>query len=146
MQSLKEVYSGLVQQDQVKVAQVRAAQGLPPQVDLSQVDPDLLKQAQDYDQIGRILARHVFVDLVKEAMDEAGVPEEKKEEELAKVLAMANGEKKPEDEKKEGAGDEKKDEPAPEEEKKAAAKRAILAKMARDPKYVSQLIAKHYAR
>lgn len=139
MNSLKEVYSGLVQQDQVKVAQVRAAQGLPPQVDLSQVDPGLLKQAQDYDRIGRILAQHVFVDLIKEAVDEAGVPEEKKDEEVAKLLAMANGEKPKEEEAKEEAPAEEKKE----EEKKASAKRRILAKMAQDPQYVSYLISKH---
>lgn len=143
MNSLKEVYSGLVQQDHVKVAQVRAAQGLPPQVDLSQVDPGLLKQAQDYDRIGRILAQHVFVDLIKEAVDEAGVPEEKKEDEVAKLLAMANGEK-PKEEAKAHEGEETPaEEKKEEEEKKAAAKQRILAKMAQDPQYVSYLISKH---
>lgn len=144
MNSLKEVYSNLTQHDHVKVAAARAAQGLPPQVDMSQFDDELIKRAQDYDQIGRVLAHHVYTDLVKQALDEAGVPEEKKEDELARLMAVARGEK-PAEEKKEEAKDE-----GGEGEKKEAAKRAkkkaILAKMAADPAYVSQLVAKHTGR
>jgi hypothetical protein len=145
MQSLKEVFNGMQALDHVKVAQVRAAQGLPPQVDLSQVDPALLKQAQDYDQIGRILAHRAFADMLKEAIDASPIPDDKKDEELARLMGQANGEKK-KDEKKEDDKD-KKDEP--EGEKKEAAKKAvmkkkkeILAKMAQDPNYVAHLIAK----
>jgi FKBP-type peptidyl-prolyl cis-trans isomerase len=138
MNSFKEVYSNLIQHDQVKVAQVRAERGLPPQVDLGQVDPELLKQAQDYDHIGRVLAHNVFADIVKEAMDEAGVPEEKKDEALEAILAAARGEKPKEEAKEESSEEEK-----AEEEKKASAKRRILKKMATDPSYVSYLVSKH---
>lgn len=144
MQSLKEVYGAMTHQDHVKVAQVRQARGerVPP--DMSGVDPALLKQAQDYDQIGRVLAHHVFADLVKEAMDDMPLSEEEKAKELAKVLAMANGEAPP----KEGEGEKKEEEPKGEEaEKKAAAKakakKKILKKMAEDPNYLSALISKH---
>ena len=51
MTSLKEVYGNRVQKDHVKVAQARAAAGLAPRPDLSQTDPGLLKQAQDYDHV-----------------------------------------------------------------------------------------------
>ncbi len=140
--SLKAVYLDVVQRDHEKVAQARAAQGLPPQVDLSQVDPELLKQAQDYDQVGRILAHHVMADIIKEAMDEAGVPEEKKEEALEDAMATARGEKKDDKDK-----DKKKDEDKGEEgEKKEAMKQQILAKMAKDPAYVAKLVAKHQGK
>lgn len=137
--SLKAVYGSLVEQDHIKVAAARQAAGLPPQVDMSQVDPGLMKQAQDYDKIGRILAHHVFADLCKQAIDEAGVPEEKKDAELERLLSQANGEKPAE----------KKDDKKPEDksdaegEKKEAAKKAILNRMAKDPVYVSKIVAKH---
>jgi len=151
MQSLKEVYARMVQTDHVKIAQARAAAGLPPKPDLSQADPALLKQAQDYDRIGRILAHQVFADLVKEAVDEANVPEEKKEETVESLLAAARGEAPAEkkEEKKEGEGESEKKEDAAsaeEGEKKEAARRRILTKMAQDPAYFSYLLAKHQAK
>lgn len=151
MNSLKEVYGTMLQHDHEKVAQVRASQGLAPQVDLSQVDPALLKQAQHYDQIGRMLGRQAYIDQVKIALDEAGVPADKQEDELARILA--GGEKKDEKSDEDKKKDEdKKGDAAPGEgegEKKEAAKRKmiakkkILAKMAQDPAYVSRLISKH---
>lgn len=149
MNSLKEVYQGVVQRDHEKVAAARAAQGLPPQVDLSQVDPELLKQAQDYDLTGRILAHHVMADLIKEALDEAGVADDKKDAMLADAMAAARGEKKDDKDKKDDGdkkdddADKKDDEKKEEAEKMAAATRRILEKMAKDPTYVAQLAAKH---
>lgn len=140
MNSLKEVYASIAQHDQVKVAQVRASRG---EVDTSNVDPELLKQAQDYDHIGRILAHNVFADMLKTATEEA-MPEasdEEKAKALAALLAAANGEKAPEGEKSESS--EAKSE---EEEKKASIKEAILHRMAQDPEYVSALVGKYYGR
>ena len=138
MNSFKEVYSSLVEHDHVKVAQVRASQGLPPQIDLEQVDPELLKQAQDYDHVGRVLAHNVMGDLIKEALDAEGVPPESQDAMVEALLAAARGEAPAGEEKKEPTAEEKKG-----EEKKAFAKRRILNKMANDPAYVSYLISKH---
>jgi hypothetical protein len=137
MSSLKAVYQSIVQQDQVKEAQARVYHG---EVDTSNVDPGLLKQAQDYDHIGRILAHNVFTDMLKTAMDEA-MPEagdEEKAKALAALLAKANGEKT--------EGDEEEEEKGEEEEKKASVKAAVLHRMAQDPQYVSHLVGKYYGR
>lgn len=152
MDSLKEVFNGMQQLDHVKVAQARAAQGLPPVVDLSHVDPALIKQAQDYDHIGRILAHRAFFDMLKEAVDASPIPDDKKDEELQRLMASANGEKKDDKDKKKD--EDKGDDKEPEGEKKEAAKKAvmmkkkkkILAKMAEDPNYVAHLIAKYSDR
>lgn len=146
MNSLKEVYGNMVQRDHEKVAQARAAHGLPPAMD--QYSPELVKQAQAYDQIGRIMAHQAYVDLIKQAMDEAGIPPEMQEEELAKLLA--GGEKK-EEKKEESKAEEKEKEEGGEAKeamarKRLAAKKKIMAKMAQDPEYVSRLIAKYAGR
>lgn len=137
MNSLKEVYGALVESDQVKTAEEGS----------TEFDEELVKQAEEYYQVGAILADHVFTDLVKEAVDEAmgGAPEEEKKEQLQEILAKARGEA-PKEKKKEGEGEEGEKKPMPpeEEEKKASLKAAILEKMAEDPEYVSALIAKHY--
>lgn len=163
MNSLKEVFGAMQSRDHEKVAQARVAQGLPAQPDLSRADPDLIKQAQDYDSIGRTLAHHVFADMVKQAVDEAmpGASEGDKKSafEEAMAEAMSGGKK----DKKEGAdeeddreyeerkpssGDEEKKDG---EEKTSAAKlkakkKKILAKMAQDPQYVARLVAKYQGR
>ena len=138
MQSFKDVYFAMTEQDIVKEAEAQASAQFG--TDMSNVDSDLVKQAQDYDYIGRVLAHQVLGDLVKEAMDEEmpGASEDKKKEEAAKLMAKARGEggdKKDEEED---------DEEEEETEKKASIKAAILERMAGDPDYVSHLIAKHY--
>ena len=140
MDSFKDVYSAMVEQDFAKEAAAQATEEFG--FDVSNVDNDLIKQAQDYDHIGRVLAHQVLGDLVKEAMDEElpGASEEKKKEEAAKLMAKARGE---------GGGDEKKkddeeDEQDEETEKKASITAQILERMAGDPDYVSHLISKHY--
>lgn len=151
MNSLKEVFGAMQSRDHVKVAAARAARGLPPAPpSLADVDPELLKQAQDYDQIGRILAHHVFADMVKEAVDEAApdASDEDKKKAVEEALAMARGEKKPDDEKKDD------DKPKDGETEKQAAvrvakmkkKKLIMKKMAEDPAYIAQLVRKYYAR
>jgi hypothetical protein len=138
MQSFKDVYFAMTEQDIVKEAEAQASEQFG--TDMSNVDGDLVKQAQDYDYIGRVLAHQVLGDLVKEAMDEE-MPhssEEDKEKEKAKLMAKARGEGG--DEKK----DEDKDEDEEETEKKASIKQAIMDRMAGDPDYVSHLISKHY--
>ena len=142
MNSLKEVYANITQQDQVKVAQVRASRG---EVDTSNVDPGLLKQAQDYDSIGRILAHNVFTDMLKTAMDEnmTDSSDEEKAKALAALLAMANGESPKEEDEPEGEHEKDKGEAA---EKKASIKAAVLQRMAQDPEYVSALVGKYYGR
>jgi len=140
MQSFKDVYFAMTEQDIVKEAEAQASEQFG--TDMSNVDSDLVKQAQDYDYIGRVLAHQVLGDLVKEAMDEEmpEASEDKKKEEAAKLMAKARGEGGGEDE------DKKKDDDEDEEEteKKASIKAAIMDRMAGDPDYVSHLIAKHY--
>lgn len=152
MNSLKEVYGAMAAQDQEKIAEARAAEA---GVEYVEVDAALLKQAQDYDHIGRVLAHHVFVDMVKQAVDESmpGASEEEKSEEAKKMYDKATGEGESEEEKKkkeearrkaeEGEG-EGEDEDEGESEKEAHVKQQILARMANDPEYVSHLVAKYY--
>ena len=164
MDSLKDVYNAMAQKDHVKVAQAQPGRRGP---DFSAADKAMLKQAQDYDHIGRVMAHQAFADLVKEAMDEAmpDASEEEKKKEVGKLLAKANGEEsdsedseedfKDDSEKKaeadmEGMTEEekkaylakmKKEEEGT--EKKAAAKARILDRMSRDPQYVSHLLSKY---
>lgn len=142
MNSLKEAFDTLVEHDQVKIAEAQVSEQIG--ADLSGVDEGLIKQAQDYDYIGRVMAHHAFADMVKEALDEemAGEPEEKKKEELAKILAKANGEAPAEGEKKEKKPEDEEEE-GEEGEKKAAIRQAILDKMASDPDYAAYLAAKY---
>ena len=142
MNSLKEVLGALNEQDHVKEAQAQATEQYG--ADFSEVNPELIKQAQDYDYIGRVLAHHVMADLVKEAVDEEAPEssEEDKKKQLAAIMAKARGEKSEDDE---GEGEDDEDEEKGEEsEKKASIKAAILQRMSQDPNYVSHLIAKHY--
>ena len=159
MNSLKEVLGVLNDQDHVKEAEALAHQ---EGVEYVEVDEELLKQAQDYDHIGRVLAHHVFVDMVKQAVDEAmpGASEETKSDEAEKTYekALGNEPKKCEKCGKEGCDggescpgkkDEGGDKPAGEGDKEetskeAAYRAAIIDKMASDPEYVSYLVAKHY--
>lgn len=155
MESLKEVYGALTDQDHVKEAQAQATEQYG--ADFAGVDPELIKQAQDYDHIGRVLAHHVMTDLVKEALDEEapGADEDEKENALAGIMAKARGEKSEDDKDEDKESDEYKKkmkakesegegEGGEEGEKKASIKAAILDRMAQDPGYVSHLIAKHY--
>jgi len=140
MQSLKDVYFAMVEEDHTKMAQARAVQQYGH--DFSDVDPGLLKQAQDYDTIGRIMAHNVFTDLVKEAMDEAmpGASEEEKKKEVEKVLAKATGQGGDEEDEEEEEEDEEESEDS---EKKASVKIAVLRRMQQDPEYVSYLLSKY---
>jgi hypothetical protein len=139
MHSMQAVYQAMVEMDHVKEAQANAARRYGPS--FAEADPGLLKTAEEYDTIGRVLARHVFADMVKQALDEeGGMTEEEKAKRLAALMGRATGAgtaaKEEEEEKKEGE--------EPGEEKKAAVKAAILQRMAEDPNYVSHLISKHY--
>jgi len=135
MDSLKDVYFAMTEQDHTKEAQ---AQNYDDGYGVD-VDPGLVKKAQDYDTVGRIMAHNVFTDLVKEAMDEAmpGAPEEEKKKELAKILAKAKGEKPAEGE------DDEEEEKGPEAEKKASVQAAVLSRMQQDPEYVTYLLSKY---
>lgn len=144
MNSLKAAYMAIIEQDHVKEAQAQATAQYG--ADFSDVNPELIKQAQDYDYIGRVLAHHVMADLVKEAMDEE-MPEasdEEKKKGLEAIMAKARGEKSEtsdeEKKKKEGSSDEEE----ATKEKKASIKASILQRMGQDPNYVSYLISKHY--
>jgi hypothetical protein len=136
MDSMKDVYFAMTEQDIVKEAEAYASEQFG--TDMSNVDGELVKQAQDYDHIGRILAHQVLGDLVKEAMDEEmpAASEEKKKEEAAKLMAKARGESKGEDEEE--------DEEDEDTEKKASIQAAILERMGQDPDYVSHLVSKYY--
>ena len=137
MNSLKEVYATIAHQDHVKVAQYNDQYGEP---DYEGIDEGLLKQAQDYDHIGRILAHDVFADMLKTAADEMlpGASDEEKAKALAALLAMANG-NQPE-------GGEEEEEEDEQEEKKASIRAAVLHRMSQDPEYVSSLVGKYYGR
>lgn len=134
MNSLKEVYGALVTADHEKVAAESPAE----------YDEAMVKQAEEYYQVGQILADHVFADLVKEAVDAEmpAAPEEEKKDKVQELLAKARGEAPKEEKKKEG--EEEEEEESEGEEKKAHLKAAILQRMAQDPEYVSALVAKHY--
>lgn len=148
MDSFKDVYTAMVDQDLVKEANAVASEQLG--ADMSFADTELLKQAQDYDYIGRSLAHQVLNDLVKEAMDEEMpyASEDKKKEETDKVMAKARGEKSDEDKesdeykkKMKEKGDKDEEETS---EKKASIQASIMQRMSEDPAYVSYLISKHY--
>jgi len=139
MDSLKSVYNAITEQDFEKAAQAEVVEHYGQS--FAEADPEMLKQAADYDYIGRIVAHNVFSDLIKEAMDEAmpDASEDEKKKEADKVIAKAKGEAPAEDEKKD-----KKDEKEEESEKTAAYRQAVLERMYSDPGYVQALIAKHY--
>ena len=137
MPSLKDMYNVLVEADQEKyaAAQVAAEYG----EEFVGVDEGLLKQAEDYDTVGRVLAHNVFTDLVKEAMEEE-MPEasdEEKKKKLLEMMAKARGEAPPEGAKKD-------EEKGDEAEKKAHVAGLVLERMSQDPEYVSALISKYY--
>jgi hypothetical protein len=131
MNSLKDVYHTLVSEDMSKVAEAYADQYV-------EVDEGMLKQAQDYDHIGRILAHNVFADMLKTAADESSpeLSEEEKAKVVAAMLAMANGQAPPK----------KEEEKSEEGEKKASVKAAILSRMSQDPEYVAHLVGKYYGQ
>lgn len=144
MHSLKEVFGAMQAQDHEKLAQAEAVQQYGP--GFAEVDPGLLKQAQDYDYIGRVLAHNVFSDMVKEAMEEAmpGASEDDKKKEVAKILAKATGQGGEDDEDEDDDEDDEGEDEGEESEKKAAVQAQILQRMAEDPEYVSYLVSKHY--
>ena len=140
MRTLKEVLGAINEADMQKEAE---AEG----VEYVEVDEGLLKQAEDYDNVGRILAHTVFEDMVKQAVEEEaaeaaseGAPpsDDDKKKRLMALMAKARGEAPAKKEE----GDEEKDEEG--DEKKASVKLAILDRMSQDPDYISALIAKHY--
>ena len=137
MDSFKEVYEALNEQDLVKEAEAQASEHFG--ADMSNVDSELIKQAEDYDHIGRVLAHQVLGDLVKEAMDEEmpGASEEDKDKEKEKLMAKARGEAPAKKDEKEEKDDE-------ETEKKASIASAIMDRMYEDPDYLNHLISKHY--
>lgn len=144
MNSLKEVYFAMAEQDHTKLAQANAVEQYGQE--FIDVDPGLVKQAQDYDAIGRIMAENVFTDMVKEAVDDemAGYPEKEKKKEVASIVAKAKGEapSKEEEEEKEKEKEEY-EKKEPETEKKASIRHAILQRMQQDPEYVSSLLSKY---
>lgn len=138
MESLREIFSAMEATDQEKVASAEHEEA-------SGFDEELIKQAQNYDQIGRVLAHHAFADMVKQAVDEdEEASEDEKKKRFKKMMRKARGEKSDEDEdedKKKSKEDKEKDE---EGEKKASAmKGAILERMANDPEYLQYLMNKH---
>ncbi len=124
MNSLKDVYQGLVELEKRAEAERADPQGaLTDQAKLA------MQQAQDYDQVGRALARQVFADQIKEATAHLPVghgPGHKHEDGLPCAPHCEHH----------GKG-------AEHAEKRASLERAILDRMARDPAYLAGLIAKH---
>lgn len=143
MNSLKDVFSAMADQDHIKLAQAQVVEEYGQE--FVDVDPDLIKQAQDYDTIGRIMAHNVFADLVKEAMDDAMpyASEDDKKKEADKVVAKAKGEKPKEDEEEEEDKKGSEYKGGDMTEKKAHVQSAILERMQGDPQYVSYLLSKY---
>jgi hypothetical protein len=120
MRSLKDVYTTLVEHEKTAEQTVLADD---EQTKLA------LQQAYDYDQVGRELGRQVFRDLVKEATAHLPVghgPEHKHEDGMPCMPSCAHH----------GGG-------GGHGEKRASMQRAILDRMARDPAYLAELIARH---
>ena len=126
MNSLKEVYLSLLEHEK------RATEAAPPQAAASDQAKLALQQAGDYDEVGRALARQVFAEQVKEATAHLPVghgPGRKHEDGLPCSPHCEHH----------GKGSEH-------AEKRASLERAILDRMARDPAYVTELIARHQRR
>lgn len=124
MNSLKDVYSRLVEHEKLAAAQAGGRnQPVDEQTKLA------MQQASDYDLVGRVLARQVFDDLVKEATAH---------------LPVGHG---PGHKHQDGAPcNERCAEHRPgaeHAEKRASLERSILDRMARDPAYVAALVARH---
>lgn len=136
MDSLKSIFGAMVQVDMEKQASYEE------EYYEADYDDAIIKQAQDYDNVGRILAHNVFTDLVKEAMDESmpGASEGEKAKEVAKVISKAKGEKSEDDEDDEDEDEDDKEK----SEKTAAYRQAVLQRMYEDPAYVQELVAKYY--
>ena len=124
MNSLKGVYASLVAQE--KLAAEKAADstaGMDDQTKLA------MQQALDYDLVGRRLAHQVFDDLMKEATAEMPVghgPGHRHEDGRPCAPHCEHHGKAREH-----------------AEKRASLEHDILARMAQDPAYVSELIARH---
>ena len=124
MKSLKEVYASLTEVEKQAAAQENAT---PEQLweNLSDQEKLAWQQAQDYDQVGRILAHQVYDGLAKEA---------------AAYPSVGHGEGTVHEDGQPCSPD---CEVVVEYEKHAALRQLVLDKMASDPNYVAQLIAKH---
>jgi hypothetical protein len=123
MNSLKDVYQSLLDHEK------RAAEASDPQATASDQAKLAMQQADDYDQVGRALARQVFADQIKEATAH---------------LPMGHGPgHKHEDGMPCSPHCEHHGKGTQHAEKKASLERAILDRMARDPAYLAELIAKH---
>jgi hypothetical protein len=123
MNSLKDVHSALVEHEKLASAQAGDRNGpVDEQTKLA------MQQAADYDLVGRVLARQVFDDYVKEASEhfpvghgpghkhEDGMPCSERCEQHRRGVEHA--------------------------EKKASLERSILERMARDPNYLAELVAR----
>jgi hypothetical protein len=127
MNSLKDVYNRLVEQE--KTAAARAAD---PTSGMDEQSKLAMQRAADYEEVGRELARHAFREAIKEA---------------AEHLPMGHGPgHRHEDGLPCGPHCEHHGKGAGHAEKKASIERAILDRMARDPEYVAELVARHRSR
>ena len=124
MNSLKDVYLSLVEHEKV------AAQQAAGPAELADEQTKLaMQQAHDYDMVGRELARHVVLDLVKQASEHLPMghgPGHKHEDGLPCAPHCEHH----------GRG-------AAHAEKRASLQQSILDRMERDPQYVAELIARH---
>jgi hypothetical protein len=123
MNSLKEVYQSLLDHEK------RAAETTDPQAAASDQAKLAMQQAHDYDQVGRALARQVFADQIKEATAHLPVGHGAGHKHEDGIPCTPHCEHH-------GRG-------SGHAEKKASLERAILERMARDPGYVAELVAKH---
>jgi hypothetical protein len=130
MKSLREAYQAITAKDQEKVAAVQQQ----TQQQTLDAPPELIKQAAEWDAVGRELAHHTFIEMMKEAAEDmpSGHGPGKKHEDGMPCTPECP---KFAEEALSGA----------EGEKRASAKAEILERMAQDPAYVAQLIQKHAA-
>jgi len=122
MRSLKDVYVTMVEHEKTAQANVPGALPDDEQTKLA------LQQAYEYDQVGRELGRQVFRDMVKEATDH---------------MPMGHGPgHKHEDGMPCGPSCQHHARGSAHAEKRASLQRQILDRMASDPAYLAELLAR----
>lgn len=127
MRSLKDVYNGMLAHEKTAAA-ATAAPGGPPGDEQTKL---ALQQALAYEEVGRELGRQVFADVVKEASEHLPVghgPGHRHEDGMPCAPGC-------EHHARGGAH----------AEKRASLQRQILERMASDPAYLADLIARRRA-
>lgn len=141
MDSMKEVYEAVVAHEKTASAAGEAGGDAGSVTD---EDAAMYKKAEDYEMVGRIMARQIYADLVKEAMPFGHGPGHKHEDTDDECPPHCEHHKKSDD-KEDDKGKEEEIEEAL-EAKHASVKAEILQRMAQDPAYAAEIFAKHASK